>query len=122
METVIIDAIRTPIGRLGGGLLQHTAGDLATHVTRELLKRNSVPDDGVDEVIFGHVIQGGAGGNVGRMAAVRAGLSVETCGSAINMACASGMRAVDMARQAIVAGGAGVFIAGGVESMSNAPF
>lgn len=122
METVIIDAIRTPIGRLGGVLREHTAADLATHVTRELVQRNSVSADGVDEVIFGHVIQGGIGPNVGRMAAVGAGLSVQTCGSAINMVCASGMRAVDMARQAIATGDGDVFIAGGVESMSSAPF
>ncbi|MFO7947527.1 MAG: thiolase family protein [Armatimonadota bacterium] len=122
METVIVDAIRTPIGRFGGGLSEHGAADLATHVVRELVKRNGIAADGVHEVIFGHVIQGGAGGNVGRMAAVKSGLSVETCGSAINMVCASGMRAVDMARQAIASGDGEVFIAGGVESMSNAPF
>ncbi len=121
-EAVIVDAVRTPIGRFGGGLLEHSAGDLATHVVAALVERNLVPPDAVDEVILGQVIQGGSNGNIGRYAAVKAGLPVTVCGSAINMACASGMRAVDTARRAIALGEGTVFIAGGAESMSNAPF
>jgi len=127
-ETVIVDAIRTPIGRFGGGLLEHTAADLATLMVETLIERNSVPGDEVAEVIFGHVIQGGANLNVARTAAIRAGLPVSVCGSTINMMCASGMRAIDMARRALALGSdadasAGdLFIAGGTESMSNAPF
>ncbi len=121
-EAVIVDAVRTPIGRFGGGLLEHSAGDLATHVVAALVERNQVPPDAVDEVILGQVIQGGSNGNIGRYAAVKAGLPVTVCGSAINMACASGMRAVDTARRAIALGEGTVFIAGGAESMSNAPF
>lgn len=120
--TVIIDALRTPIGRFGGGLLEHSAGDLATHVIRALVDRNAIPPEQVDEVILGQVIQGGSDGNLARKAAIAAGLPVSVCGVTVNMACASGMRAIDMARQAILLGEGSIFIAGGAESMSNAPF
>ena len=119
---VILDAVRTPIGRFGGGLLEFTAGDLATHVVRALIERNAIPPDAVDEVILGQVIQGASDGNVARKAAVAAGLHVSTCGLTVNMACASGMRAIELAREAIVLGEGRLCIAGGVESMSNAPF
>ncbi len=121
-ETVIIDAARTPIGRFGGGLLEHSAADLATIVTRTLIDRNSVPRADVAEVIFGHVIQGGSNLNVGRTAAIQAGLPESVCGSTINMMCASGMRAVEMARRTIALDEGDLVIAGGTESMSNAPF
>ncbi len=119
---VIVDALRTPIGRFGGGLLEFSAGDLATHVVKALIERNAVPVDQVDEVILGQVIQGGSDGNVARRAAVKAGLPVTVCGSTINMACASGMRSIDMARRGILLGEGSVYIAGGTESMSNVPF
>ena len=121
-ETVIIDALRTPIGRFGGGLLEHSAADLATLVTQSLIERNAIPPAEVAEVIFGHVIQGGSNLNVARTAAIRAGLPESVCGSTINMMCASGMRAVAMARAGIALGEGDLFIAGGTESMSNAPF
>jgi acetyl-CoA C-acetyltransferase len=121
-ETLIIDALRTPIGRFGGGLLEHSAADLATLVTQSLIERSAVPPAKVAEVIFGHVIQGGSNLNVARTAAIRAGLPETVCGSTINMMCASGMRAVEMARAAIALGEGDLFIAGGTESMSNAPF
>ncbi len=121
-EAVIVDAIRTPIGRFGGGLQEHSAGELAAMVIEALTDRNDVPTGEVDEVIFGQVIQGGSEGNVGRTAAVAAGLPVTVCGSTINMMCASGMRAIDMARRAIALDEGDLFIAGGTESMSNAPF
>lgn len=121
-EAIIVDAIRTPIGRFGGGLLEHSAADLATLVTKALVDRNEVPPSEVAEVLFGHVIQGGANLNVARTAAIRAGLPETVCGSTINMMCASGMRAVEMARAALHLGGGDLFIAGGTESMSNAPF
>ncbi len=121
-KAVIVDAIRTPIGRFGGSLLEFSAGDLATHVVRALIERNDVPRGEVDEVIFGHVIQGGSPVNVARQAAVRAGLPVTVCGATINMVCASGMRAIDMARQGIMLAEGSIYIAGGTESMSNVPF
>ena len=121
-ETLIVDALRTPIGRFGGGLLEHSAADLATLVTKSLTERKEVPPAQVAEVIFGHVIQGGSNLNVARTAAVRAGLPETVCGSTVNMMCASGMRAVDMARRTIALDEGDLLIAGGVESMSNAPF
>lgn len=121
-ETLVIDALRTPIGRFGGGLLEHSAADLATLVTKALIDRNAVPPEDVAEVIFGHVIQGGSNLNVARTAAIRAGLPESVCGSTINMMCASGMRAVAMARRAIALDEGDLFIAGGTESMSNAPY
>ena len=121
-KAVIVDAVRTPIGRFGGGLLEFSAGDLATHVLKALIERNEVHVDQVDEVLLGHVIQGGAGVNVARTAAIRAGLPVTICGSTVNMVCASGMKALDMARQAIMLGEGSIYLAGGAESMSNAPF
>ncbi|NSW56856.1 MAG: thiolase family protein [Armatimonadetes bacterium] len=120
--TMIIDAVRTPIGRFGGGLLEYSAGGLATLVVQALVERNDIPPDQVDEVFFGQVIQGGSDGNLARKAAIAAGLPVSVCGVTVNMACASGMRAIDMARQAIMLGEGRIFIAGGAESMSNAPF
>jgi len=117
-----MDAVRTPIGKFGGGLAEFSAADLATHVVRSLLERNDVPWDKVDEVILGHVIQGGTGPNVARTAAVRAGLPVSVCGLTVNMVCASGMRALDLARQGIMVGEGSLYVAGGTESMSNAPF
>lgn len=120
--TMIIDAVRTPIGRFGGGLLEYSAGGLATLVVQALMERNDIPPDQVDEVFFGQVIQGGSDGNLARKAAIAAGLPVSVCGVTVNMACASGMRAIDMARQAIMLGEGRIFIAGGAESMSNAPF
>ncbi|MCD6361431.1 MAG: thiolase family protein [Armatimonadetes bacterium] len=121
-DAVIVDAVRTPIGRFGGGLLEYSAGDLAAHVVGAIVERNQVAPESVDEVILGQVIQGGSNGNIGRYAAIKAGLPVTVCGSTVNMACASGMRAIDMARRAIALGEGGIFIAGGAESMSNAPF
>lgn len=120
--TTIIDAVRTPIGRFGGGLLEYSAGGLAALVVQALMERNDIPPDQVDEVFFGQVIQGGSDGNLARKAAIAAGLPVSVCGVTVNMACASGMRAIDMARQAILLGEGRIFIAGGAESMSNAPF
>jgi len=121
-KAVIIDAIRTPIGRLGGGLVEHTAPDLATHVLKALIERNSLPVDQVDEVILGQVVQGGSGVNLARQAAIKAGLPVTVCACTINKACASGMKALDMARQAILLGEGSIYLAGGAESMSHVPF
>jgi acetyl-CoA C-acetyltransferase len=119
---LIIDAVRTPIGRFGGGLVQHSAADLATIVLQALIARNSVPGEAVHEVILGQVLQGGSGVNLGRMAAIAAGLPNSVCASTINIACASGMKALDMGRQGILLGEGDVYLAGGAESMSNVPY
>ncbi|MHB8995847.1 MAG: thiolase family protein [Armatimonadota bacterium] len=119
---VIIDAVRTPIGRFGGGLLEHSAADLATFVLKALIERNSLPGEAVAEVFMGQVIQAGSGMNIARQAALRAGLPQSVIGSTINIACASGMKAMDMARQGILLGEGEVYLAGGAESMSNVPF
>lgn len=121
-RAVIIDAARTPIGRFGGGLLEHSAADLAAFVLRALVERNQVPGEAVAEVILGQVIQAGSGINIARQAALKAGLPLGVIGSTINIACASGMKALDMARQGVLLGEGEVYLAGGAESMSNVPF
>jgi acetyl-CoA C-acetyltransferase len=121
-KAIIVDAVRTAIGRFGGGLTEFSAADLATHVVKSLIERNEVPVDEVDEVVLGQVLQGGSGANVARAAAIRAGLPVTVCGTVVNMVCASGMRALEMARQGILLGEGSIYLAGGTESMSNVPF
>lgn len=121
-RAMIIDAARTAIGRFGGSLLEFTAIDLAAHVIRALLERNRVPGDALDEVILGQVIQAGSGLNPARTAALRAGIPLEVPASTVNKACASGMEAIEMARRSIASGDGTLFLAGGTESMSNAPF
>jgi len=121
-RAVIVDAVRTPIGKFGGALLGLTAADLTTHVIRALVTRNHLEPTEVDEVILGQVLQAGTGVNVARTAALRAGLPDSICGLTVNMVCASGMRAIDLACQGVKIGNGRLYIAGGTESMSNAPF
>ncbi len=123
MEVVIVDAVRTPIGALGGTLSGVRPDDLAAHVIRALVERTHVPTDQIEEVYFGCANQAGEDNrNVARMAALLAGLPVETAGVTVNRLCASGLNAVNMAVRAIRAGEGDIFIAGGVESMSRAPY
>ena len=123
VEVVIVDAVRTPIGALGGALAGVRPDDLAAHVIRSLVERTQVPLDQIEEVYFGCANQAGEDNrNVARMAALLAGLPVETAGVTINRLCASGLNAVNMAVRAIRAGEGEIFIAGGVESMSRAPY
>ncbi len=120
---VIIDAIRTPVGALGGALAAVRPDDLAALVIRCILERNSFDPSLVEEVYFGCANQAGEDNrNVARMAALLAGLPVEVGGVTINRLCASGLNAVNQAARAIRAGEGDVFIAGGVESMSRAPY
>jgi 3-oxoadipyl-CoA thiolase len=123
-EAFICDAIRTPIGRFGGALAQIRPDDLAAHVIRALVQRNPGVDWGdVDDVIIGCANQAGEDNrNVARMAALLAGLPQEIGGSTVNRLCGSGLDAVGTAARAIRSGDAGLMIAGGVESMSRAPF
>jgi 3-oxoadipyl-CoA thiolase len=122
-EAVIIDAIRTPIGALGGALASVRPDDLAALVIKEIVQRNNIDPVLIEEVFFGCANQAGEDNrNVARMAALLAGLPVEVAGVTVNRLCASGLNAINQAARAIKAGEGDVYIAGGVESMSRAPY
>ena len=123
-QAYICDAIRTPIGRYGGALKDMRADDLGALPLRELMRRNpSVDWRAVDDVIYGCANQAGEDNrNVARMSSLLAGLPLEVPGSTVNRLCGSGMDAVGTAARAIMAGDAQLMIAGGVESMTRAPF
>ncbi len=123
-EAFICDAVRTPIGRYGGALAAVRPDDLAALTIAALLTRNASLDPGsIDEVLLGCANQAGEDNrNVARMAALLAGLPVTVPGATVNRLCGSGLDAVLMAARAIKAGEAGLIVAGGVESMSRAPF
>ncbi|HEY7331439.1 MAG TPA: thiolase family protein [Candidatus Limnocylindria bacterium] len=120
---VVVDGLRTPFGRYGGALAQVRPDDLAAHVIRAVVARTGVEVEAIDDVIFGAANQAGEDNrNVGRMAALLAGLPVEVPGATVNRLCGSGMNAVVNAAHAIAAGDGSLFVAGGVESMTRAPF
>ena len=120
---VIVDAIRTPVGALGGSLASVRPDDMAALVIKEILQRNGLDPALIEEVYFGCANQAGEDNrNVARMAALLAGLPVEVAGVTVNRLCASGLNAINQAARAIRAGEGDVFIAGGVESMSRAPY
>jgi len=120
---IIIDAIRTPIGALGGALAAVRPDDMAAHVIKAILERNKLDLALVEEVYLGCANQAGEDNrNVARMALLLAGLPVEVAGVTFNRLCASGLNAVNQAARAIRAGEGDVFIAGGVENMSRAPY
>ena len=119
---VIVGAARTPIGKFLGALSPLSAPELGAIAIREALKRSKVPLEDVQEVIMGHVIQGGTGQAPARQAALKAGLPATVSAVTVNKVCGSGLKAVMLASQAIKAGDAQVVIAGGQESMSNAPY
>lgn len=122
-DAVIVDAVRTPVGALGGALARVRPDDLAAHALRALLDRTAIDAALVEEVYLGCANQAGEDNrNVARMAALLAGLPVEAAGVTFNRLCASGLTAVNMAARAIRSGEGDVFIAGGVESMSRAPY
>ena len=121
-RSVIVSAVRTPFGRLGGGLAAHPATELGSLAIRGALDRVEVADADVDYVIMGQVLQGGAGQAPARQAAVGAGLPIEIGADTINKVCASSIRAVEIADSMIRAGDAQIVVAGGMESMSNAPY
>ena len=118
---VIVAAKRTPIGKYLGGLASQTAPQLGGHAIAAALQASGVPADLVDEVIMGHVLQGGTGQAPARQAALLGGVPVTVSAVAINKVCGSGLKAVMLAAQAIKAGDKSIIIAGGQESMSNAP-
>lgn len=121
-RSVIVSAVRTPFARLGGGLREHEAPELGAVAIRAALDRVDVANEEVEYVIMGQVLQGGAGQAPARQAAVGAGLPRETPADTINKVCASSIRAVEMADQMIRSGDHSVIVAGGMESMSNAPY
>jgi len=119
---VLISACRTPIGAFGGALKDLTAPDLGAIVVREAVARASISKDAVGEVILGCVLQAGVGMNVARQAALKAGLSYEVPAETVNRVCGSGLTAVVHAVEGVRAGFTDVIVAGGTESMSNAPY
>jgi 3-oxoadipyl-CoA thiolase len=120
---VLVDGLRTPFGRYNGALREVRPDDMAAHVIRALLDRTGVEAGAVDDVILGAANQAGEDNrNVGRMAALLAGMPVDVPGSTVNRLCGSGMNAVISAAHAIIAGDGSMFVAGGVESMTRAPF
>lgn len=121
-EVVIVSAVRTPIGAFGGGLKDVSAVDLGALVIKEAVNRAGIKPELVEEVLMGNVIQAGLGQNVARQSAVKAGLPVEIPAMTINKVCGSGLRTVALAAQMIKAGDCDVVVAGGMESMSQAPY
>ena len=121
-ETVIIDGLRTPFGKLGGAMKGISAVDLSAPLMRALLERNHVKGEDVDEVIMGQVVQAGCGQIPSRQALFKAGLPVTCESTLVNKVCASGMRAVTIADLRIRAGDGDIILAGGMESMSQAPY
>ncbi|MCA0313151.1 MAG: acetyl-CoA C-acyltransferase [Candidatus Melainabacteria bacterium] len=123
-EVVIVDAVRTPIGRYGGALKDVRPDDLAAHVIKGLLQRNpAVNPEEIEDVLLGCANQAGEDNrNVARMAALLAGLPVTVPGGTVNRLCGSGLMAVNEAVNAIKCGAGDIFIAGGVESMTRSPF
>ncbi len=121
-RSVIVSAVRTPFGKLGGALKDYEATELGSLVIRNALDRAGLKNDEVEYVIMGQVLQGGAGQAPARQASIGAGLPIEVPSDTINKVCASSIRAVEVADQMIRAGDHEVVVAGGMESMSNAPY
>src|SRR5918998_3278941 len=121
-ESVIISGVRTPTGRFQGALKDFSATDLGALVVRESVRRANVRPEDVDEVIMGCVIQAGVGQNPARQAALKGGIPFGVSAVTINKVCGSGLKSVMMASQAVKLGDAEIVVAGGMESMSNAPY
>jgi acetyl-CoA C-acetyltransferase len=121
-RTVIVSAVRTPFGKLGGGLKSHQATELGAFAISAGLERAGVAGSDVDYVIMGQVLQGGAGQAPARQAAIGGGIPIEVPADTINKVCASSIRAVQIADSMIRGGDAELIVTGGMESMSNAPY
>ena len=121
-EAVILSACRTPIGSFGGVLKELSAADLGAIVIREAVARAAINAADIGDVVMGCVLQAGAGMNVARQAAIKAGIPVEVPAETVNRVCGSGLQAVVHAVEAVKAGFIDLILAGGTESMSNAPF
>ncbi len=121
-EAVIVGAVRTPTGKFLSNLAGFSAPQLGAIVIKEVIRRSGIAPDALDEVIMGNVVSAGIGQAPARQAALHAGLPDDTPALTINKVCGSGLKAVMLAAQAIRAGDAKAFVAGGMESMSNAPY
>jgi acetyl-CoA C-acetyltransferase len=121
-DIYLVAAVRTPIGKFGGGLASLTAPQLGTASARATLDRSGIDPDAVDEVIFGNARQAGVGPNAARQVAIKSGLRHEVPAYTVNQACGSGLRAIMNAADQLRLGAANVILAGGTESMSNTPY
>ncbi|NNF05763.1 MAG: acetyl-CoA C-acetyltransferase [Candidatus Eisenbacteria bacterium] len=121
-QAVIVSAVRTPVGKFMGGLSSIPAGKLGAHVVAEAIKRAGIDAKEIEECIMGNVLQAGVGQNPARQAAHWGGVPDEVGSFTVNKVCGSGLKAVMLAAQAIKAGDHDVIVAGGMESMSNAPY
>src|SRR5579872_5678266 len=121
-EVVIVSAVRSPIGKFQGSLSDFTAPQLGAMVVREAVKRAHLDPKQIDECIMGNVISAGLGQNPARQAALNGGLPPEVGAMTINKVCGSGLKAVALAAQTIQTGNSEIVVAGGMESMTNAPY
>ena len=121
-EVVIVSAVRTAIGKFGGALAPLSAQQIGAEAVKEAIKRAGIKAEQIDEVIFGNVLQAGLGQNVARQVSVQAGIPFEVPSYTVNKVCGSGLKCVELAAQAIKAEEADIIVAGGTESMSNAPY
>ncbi|MCH6263993.1 MULTISPECIES: thiolase family protein [Neobacillus] len=119
-DAVIVSAVRTAIGRQGGALASVPAHVFGAEVIKEAVKRANITPDMIDDVFLGNVLSGG--GNIARLTALQTGLSIEIPGVTVDRQCGSGINAINLAAQAIKAGDGDIYIAGGTESMSRAPY
>src|SRR6266436_380447 len=121
-DVVIISGCRTPVGKFQGSLSDFSAPQLGAMVVREAVKRAGVDPEQVDECIMGNVITAGLGQNPARQAAIFGGLAPATGAMTINKVCGSGLKSVALAAQAVQTGNSSIVVAGGMESMTNAPY
>ena len=121
-KVVIASAVRTPVGSYGGALKSVSAKDLGITAVKEAINRAGIKAEDVDETVFGCVLQAGQGQNIARQVSLGAGIPKEKPAMTLNIVCGSGLRSVSLAAQMIKAGDADVIVAGGTESMSNAPY
>lgn len=121
-EVCIVAAARTPVGNFGGGLASLSAVELGVHAAKEAIKRAGISANQVDETFAGNILSAGEGQNIARQIAVKSGVRQESPATTINQLCGSGLRAVCMAAQSIMLGENEIVLAGGSESMSNAPY
>src|SRR5438874_8226162 len=121
-DVVIISACRTPVGKFQGSLSDFTATQLGAIAVREAVKRAAIDPAQVDECIMGNVVSAGLGQNPARQAAIYGGLPPEVGAMTINKVCGSGLKAVGLAAQAVKTGDSSIVVAGGMESMTNAPY